>query len=175
MTRWRKARWAGSIAGVSVAVVASLCSAFAQSAPDTENGRYTMSATPDGILRLDTRSGAVSTCTNKGGWVCRVVPDERAALDTEIGRLQKENGALKSQLAQRDGAAPGKTNEPLAKGDLETSDQGSLDKKTGQAGKDTVIELRLPPREELIAAIDRVWQHLVDLAGRMQRKLYEKT
>ena len=43
----------------------------------------------DGVLRLDTRTGAVSTCNNSGaGWACYAVPDERAAMDAEIGRLQ---------------------------------------------------------------------------------------
>jgi hypothetical protein len=150
----------------------SIGSAWAQSGPDSENGRYTMSPTSDGVLRLDTRTGSVSTCTNKGGWVCRSVPDEKAALDLEIGRLQKENDALKSQLAQRGGDRAVKTSEPLAKGDLEKRD-GQTTAKTDS--KDTVIELRLPPQEELVATIDRLWQHLVDLAGRMQKKFYEKT
>ncbi|MBY0381234.1 MAG: hypothetical protein K2W78_04880 [Xanthobacteraceae bacterium] len=150
--------------------------AFAQQAPDSDNGRYTMSQTADGVLRLDTRTGAISTCTNKSGWVCRVVPDERAALDIEIGRLQRDNAALKSQLADR---VSGKTNEALPKTDLEKpkdspGKQGTADSQSAQSGKDTVIELRLPPQEELVAALDRVWQQLVGIAGRMQKKIYEK-
>ena len=59
------------------------------SMPDTENGRYALSPVTDGVIRLDTRTGAVSTCTNSGnGWACYAVPDERAALDAEIGRLR---------------------------------------------------------------------------------------
>ena len=51
-----------------------------QSMPDNENGRYAMSPIADGVIRLDTRTGAVSTCSNTGtGWACYVVPDERAA------------------------------------------------------------------------------------------------
>ena len=54
----------------------------AQSMPDTENGRYALSPIADGVLRLDTRTGAVSTCNNSGaGWACYAVPDERAAFD----------------------------------------------------------------------------------------------
>ena len=65
--------------------------ALAGAAPDTENGRYTLSPTGDGVLRLDTRTGAVSTCSNSGaGWACYAVPDERAAMDAEIGRLQAD-------------------------------------------------------------------------------------
>ena len=62
--------------------------AVAQSMPDSENGRYALSPIPDGVIRLDTRTGAVSTCNNNGtGWACYSAPDERAALDAEIGRL----------------------------------------------------------------------------------------
>src|SRR5207244_3790701 len=85
-------------------------SAFAQSKPDTENGRYALSPIGDGgVLRLDTKTGTVSTCTNSGaGWSCYAVPDERAALDAEIGRLQADNEKLKAQLAERDGTVAGK-------------------------------------------------------------------
>ena len=47
------------LASVSVAILA-LGSAQAQPAPDSENGRYSFSAVPDGMLRLDTRTGAIS-------------------------------------------------------------------------------------------------------------------
>ncbi len=70
----------------------------AGAAPDTENGRYTLSPTGDGVLRLDTRTGAVSTCNNSGaGWACYAVPDERAAMDAEIGRLQADIDRLQAE------------------------------------------------------------------------------
>src|ERR1700758_4681374 len=95
---------------------AALASAAADSAPDTENGRYTLSQTADGFVRLDTRTGAVSTCTNSGnGWACYAVPDERKAMDDAIGRLQAENEKLKAQLAAREGESSGKTDEALPK------------------------------------------------------------
>ncbi|MDP1867858.1 MAG: hypothetical protein Q8L13_16175, partial [Bradyrhizobium sp.] len=79
---------AGSLAGTGIAV--------AQSMPDNEKGRYSMSTVGNGVIRLDTRTGAVSTCSNGGaGWACYAVPDERAALDAEIGRLQADNDRLK--------------------------------------------------------------------------------
>ena len=54
----------------------------AESMPDGENGRYVLSPVTDGVIRLDTRTGSVSTCSNTGtGWACYAVPDERAALD----------------------------------------------------------------------------------------------
>src|SRR4051795_7451499 len=86
--------------------------ALAQSLPDIENGRYALSPVGDGVVRLDTRTGAVSTCNNSGaGWACYVLPDERAALDAEIGRLQSENEKLKAQLAGREPTGTGKNDD----------------------------------------------------------------
>ncbi|TKT73890.1 hypothetical protein YH63_005510 [Afipia massiliensis] len=144
--------------------------ARAQSAPDTENGRYTLSPVTDGFLRLDTRNGVVSICTNKNGWICRLVPDERAALDTEIGRLQTDNKNLREQLAQRD-TVTGKTDTPLAKEDSRKSAQASPDSK---ASPDRKVELQLPPEhEKLLALIDRVWDRLIEMAVRLQKRLSE--
>jgi hypothetical protein len=135
-------------AAMSLSLLAS-AGAHAQSAPDTDNGRYTLSPVAGDFLRLDTRTGAVSTCSNRGGWVCRAVPDERTALDTEIGRLQAENKTLKEQLAATSG-------KPEA----------------SSGGK---IELQLPAdHQKLMALIDRVWDRLVEIAGRVQKKLSEK-
>jgi hypothetical protein len=142
----------------------------AQGTPDTENGRFSLSPVPEGFLRLDTRTGAVSTCASvKGNWVCRVVPDERAALDTEIGRLQADNKKLKEQLAQRDTVA-GKTDAPLAK-----EDRKDLDNKSAQAPSERKAERPLSAEQEkLLALIDRVWDQLLDMAARLQKKLSEK-
>jgi hypothetical protein len=68
------------------------------------NGRFTMTPVANGFLRLDTRTGAVSLCTVASGQAeCRASADERAALETEIGRLSKENAALKAQIAKDGG------------------------------------------------------------------------
>src|SRR5689334_12219178 len=80
----------------------------AQPTPDTENGRYTFSPVPEGTLRLDTRTGAVSICAKKdAGWACNTVPDERQALESEIVRLQRENGELKKEMLARGLPLPG--------------------------------------------------------------------
>ena len=97
-----------SIMIVLVSVLA-LGGAQAQTTPpDSENGRYSFSAVPDGMLRLDTRTGAVSLCAKQAaGWACGTVPDERAALENEIARLQRENGALKKDMLARNLPLPG--------------------------------------------------------------------
>jgi hypothetical protein len=64
------------------------------------DGRYRLSPTPDGFLKLDSRSGAVSECKRgPDGYQCRLVPDEQSALQAEIDRLAQENAALREQLA----------------------------------------------------------------------------
>jgi septal ring factor EnvC (AmiA/AmiB activator) len=90
-----------TIAIAAATVVALAAQAFAQATPDSENGRYTFSPTADGVLRLDTRNGSIASCHNRiAGWSCYAVPDERAALDIEIGKLQRENTQLKDTLAR---------------------------------------------------------------------------
>lgn len=163
--------------GVAIVVLAtamatmSARAAHAQAAPETENGRYKLSPVTDGFLRLDTRNGEVSICTNRNGWTCRLVPDERTALDTEIGRLQSENRHLREQLAQRD-AVTGKTDAPLAKEDSRKSAQAVPDSKLSP---DKKLELQLPPEhEKLLALIDRIWDRMIDMAVRLQKRLSDK-
>ena len=84
------------------AVVVFASAAHAQTAPDSENGRYAFNQVSDGMLRLDTRTGQVSLCAKKDtNWACNAVPDERQALESEITRLQRENGVLKKEMVTR--------------------------------------------------------------------------
>ncbi len=146
--------------------------AAAQSAPDTENGRYRLSPVADGVIRLDTRTGAVSTCNNNGtGWACYAVPDERAALDAEIGRLQAENERLKSELATREPTVTGKIDEPLPKTD---SLKKAEPKETDGERKIEIpkIEIPLPSDRDMDRVksfLEQAWRRLVDMANRMQR------
>lgn len=97
-----------SVIILAVVFVALSPAAQAQTTPDSENGRYSFSAVADGMLRLDTRTGAVSICARKEtGWACNAVPDERQALENEIARLQGENGALKKDMLARGLPLPG--------------------------------------------------------------------
>ena len=143
--------------------------AFAESMPDTENGRYALQPSGDAVLRLDTRTGAVSNCSNSGaGWACYLVPDERKALDEEIGRLQGENEQLRAQLASRDSAA-GKIDEPMPKADKEAAP------KTAEG--DRKIEIPLPSDQDvdrLMSFLERAWRKLIDMANRVQKDVSGK-
>ena len=147
-------------------------SAAAASMPDTENGRYALAPVADGVLRLDTRTGAVSTCNNTGtGWACYAVPDERAALDAEIGRLQADNEKLRTELAAREPTAPGKIDEPLPKAD-------SLKKPEPKVAEgERKIEIPLPSdrdMDRMMSFLERAWRRLVDIANRMQKDVAGK-
>ncbi|MFB9268322.1 hypothetical protein ACFFWD_35250 [Bradyrhizobium erythrophlei] len=141
--------------------------AAAQSAPDTENGRYVLSPAADGFLRLDTRTGAVSTCSNSGaGWACYAVPDERAAMDVEIGRLQADNDRLKAELAAREPTVPGKIEEALPKADALKKPEPKV------AEGERKLEIPLPSdrdMDRMMSFLERAWRRLIEMANRVQR------
>lgn len=146
--------------------------AAAQSMPDSENGRYSLAPVADGVLRLDTRTGAVSTCTNTGtGWACYAVPDEGAALDAEIGRLQAENEKLKADLAAREPTVAGKIDEPLPKTD-------SLKKAEPKVVEgERKIEIPLPSdrdMDRMMSFLEQAWRRLVEIANRVQKDVTGK-
>ncbi|WP_194408155.1 hypothetical protein [Bradyrhizobium sp. CCBAU 53351] len=143
----------------------------APATPDSENGRYSMTPIPEGVLRLDTRTGTVSTCSKNGaGWACYVVPDERTALDAEIGRLQAEVEKLKGQLA----AGPtvsGKVDEALPKSDpLKKAEPKS-------AEGERKIEIPLPSDQDVdrvMSFLEKAWRRLIDMANRVQKDVSGK-
>jgi hypothetical protein len=151
----------------------------AQSMPDGENGRYALSPIAEGVIRLDTRTGAVSTCNNTGtGWACYSMPDERAALDAEIGRLQAENERsrvelekLKAGLAAREPEVNGKIEEALPKSD-------SLKKAEPKAAEgERKIEIPLlsdHDMERVMSFLERAWRRLVEMANRVQKDVSGK-
>ena len=164
-----------SCIAVAVMCAAGIGAAMAQSTPDTENGRYALSPIADGVLRLDTRTGAVSTCTNPGnGWACYSVPDERAALDEEIGRLQSDNEKLKTQLAAQQPVVSGKIDEPLPKSDSLKQPEPKIEPKIEPKAADSnrKIEIPLPSdrdMDRMMSFVEQAWRRLVEMANRMQK------
>jgi hypothetical protein len=146
--------------------------AAAQTIPDTDNGRYALAPVPDGVVRLDTRTGTVSSCNNNGnGWACYAVPDERAALDAEIGRLTVDNEKLKAELATREPLVSGKTDEPLPKAD-------SLKKPEPKVADGArKIEIPLPSdrdMDRMMSFLEQAWRRLVEMANRVQKDVTGK-
>ena len=137
---------------IVLASALALGSAQAQT-PDSENGRYSFSAVPDGMLRLDTRTGAVSLCGKQAaGWACNSVPDERAALENEIARLQRENGALKKDMLARGLPLP-----------------GGVASAPSASQRELNLKLPLPSDAEIdrvMSAFEKMWRRLVDMVGK---------
>jgi hypothetical protein len=94
----------------AVAGYALLCGpAFPQATqPENEDSRFSFFRADDGYLRLDGRTGQVSLCTRRqAGWQCQALPEERAAFEVEIARLQGDNAALKKEVLAHDLPLPG--------------------------------------------------------------------
>ncbi|MEM9028343.1 MAG: hypothetical protein AAGC70_08230 [Pseudomonadota bacterium] len=68
-------------------------------AQDASPGRYTMHPTNDGLVRLDTQTGAVSLCRKAGdNWSCEPMNDTAKARRDELAQLRRENSALKTEV-----------------------------------------------------------------------------
>ncbi len=80
------------------------------SAPPKAPSRFTFSRVDKNFLRLDNETGQVAFCSpHESGWVCQAVPEERAALEKEIARLQERSHRSQdaSRALDRAAAAPG--------------------------------------------------------------------
>lgn len=106
----------------------------AATAADERSGRYTMSPTEGGFVRLDTETGSMSLCARKENkWACEPMPDGQQALEREIKELKAENDRLKDEIRQMEemllaeGKSPG--GPPVgSKGQLELPSEQDVDK-----------------------------------------------
>jgi len=126
--------------------------------------RFSFNRVDGGFLRLDSVSGQVALCSQRtAGWTCQEVPEERAALDSEIARLQDRVTALQSEIAVlRAPPAP-----PRPPADL--APRGDGDSKSGA--------LKLPSDDDIKwarAAIERLWRQFVDMVADFQKDLQRK-
>ena len=63
--------------------------------------RFQLERTENGVVRLDTQTGAMTLCRDDNGTLsCRMQPDERAAYEQELDRLEKRVTALEERLSQ---------------------------------------------------------------------------
>lgn len=123
---------------------------------ENEDSRFTFYRADGGYLRLDGRSGQVSLCTkHQVGWLCEALPEERAAFEAEIARLQGDNAALKQMLLAHDLPLP-----------------GGLQMDSAPAAASPV------PRHQVnrfVTAVEVVWRRLVAMVSSMQRDLLKRS
>ena len=161
-------------------------SASAQDAqgPGSEAARYSFFKIQDTFVRLDSQTGQVAQCGHGGsGWSCKLAPDERAALENEIARIQGENAALKKELLARGielpgnmkaDPAPGSAPGPMAKAPEPNAEPRPV------PPRDVPQEpsVRLPSDAELDKVMnwmEKVWGRLVDMMVKLQRDVQRKT
>jgi hypothetical protein len=147
-----------ALAGLVLAGLA----AWAQSTvPESDDSRYTFNRVDDGYLRLDGRTGQVSICARRpAGWTCEAVPDERAALEAEIARLQGENTAVKKELLARNLPLPGTV------------------KPEPPAAEPEEPRLQLPNDADLnkvMNFVEKIWRRLVEMIATLQKDMLKKT
>jgi hypothetical protein len=147
----------------------------ASSAPpsDTEDGRFSFHRVGDSFVRLDGRTGFVSVCSRENaGWACRVVPDERTALEEAIGRLQGDNAALKKDMLARGLPLPSgvRPEPPAAAPNADTSARpGAQPAEPPSAAKPSDAEL-----DRMLGFIEKVWRRLVEVMVEFQRDIQRK-
>jgi hypothetical protein len=157
-------RVAASIVALTVGGGSTLWSQSAGA--ENDDTRYTFKRADEGYLRLDGRTGQVSLCTRRVvGWTCQAVPDERAALEAEIARVEGENAALKKELLAHDLPLPGlvKPEPPEAK---------------PQEPSVQLPSLQLPNAADLNKVktfIENVWRRLVEMIVNLQTDILKKT
>jgi hypothetical protein len=127
--------------------------------PDNEDSRFGFFHADDGYLRLDGRTGQVSLCTmRQAGWFCQALPEERAAYEAEIKRLQVENAALKREVLAHDLPLPGgiRPDAPPAAG------------QPPPAATDHEVN-------QIMSVIENVWRRFVAMIVSVQRDLLRKS
>lgn len=106
-------------------------------AAGNDPGRYTMSPTEGGVIRLDRETGAMAFCRGtEGNWSCTEMPESESALKKRVEELEGEKRALEAEKRLREGtpgpsaAAPDAPGEavPAPPGDLPVPTERDVDK-----------------------------------------------
>jgi hypothetical protein len=185
-------------------IVVVVCTAQAvllraqEPAHDPADARFAYHDIDGGYLRLDLRTGEVATCRQRdGSWICTLAAEERAALESEIARLQRDNALLKNALLDHglplpsaradastpavvppEAAAPPQSNSPAAPAippvasvppQANPSAEAAPPRPPAQIPSDPDAR----PREHaeidrVIDVMERLWHRLVELAATIQ-------
>ena len=131
--------------------------------------RYSFQRVDDGFLRFDHVSGHVGYCSARSGsWACQAVPENRAALDNEVARLQETVAALQKEveaLREPPPPRPPALIPPPAAKPGAGPPAATPDKNGG---------IKLPSDEDIARArayIEETWRRLVDMIDRLQKDM----
>ena len=161
------------------------------------NPRFVFHRIDGGFLRLDLFTGAVASCSqNAADWTCLPGREERAALDREIARLQRDNAALKNALLEHGVPLPNdmKADAPALSPPASGGGSGG-----GPAPAETIPRppQTVPPAasapppsaksgegdrasrddaeiERIMVVVEKVWRRLIEMMMNIQRDLQKK-
>ncbi|MET3662233.1 hypothetical protein [Aquamicrobium ahrensii] len=86
----------------------------APAAAESDAERYRLEKTEDGYVRMDTTTGAMSTCREQSGQlVCRMAADERTMAQDEMDRLQDQLKSLEERVARLENSLTAKLESSL--------------------------------------------------------------
>jgi hypothetical protein len=157
---------------------------------DPRDERYAFCEVDEGFLRMDKQSGQVSLCRPRegGGWICQLVPDDRASYEREISRLQSQVGNLKQAMGGQDMPAEPPVTVPAAPAPRLSGDQTEVLPRSDQAqpapGGDAGSDVKLsePPSQTLgkqeaerMTVLERAWLRLIEMMVNLQRELQKKS
>jgi hypothetical protein len=127
--------------------------------PENEDSRFSFYRAEDGFLRLDGSTGEVSRCTRRPvGWSCEALPEDRAAFEAEIARLQRDKAVLEQELLAHDLPLPAQMR-PGPAADRKPWLQGR--------GEQEV--------KHVVSVIGRVWRQVVAMIEGVHRDMLKKS
>ena len=156
--------------------------------PDFGDPRFAFHRTDGSFVRLDLHTGAVASCSqNATGWTCVPGREERAALDNEIARLQRDNAILKNALLERGVPLPNDMKTDPATNAITPAPAVSVPRPP-----QTVPPLASAPpaspkpvepdrasrddaeMEHIMTVMERFWRRLVEMMMNIQRDMQKK-
>lgn len=148
-------------AAFALAAVATLATATAAlpsvaDAAEGRSGRYTMTPTKDGFLRLDTKTGEMALCNGRSGaFACELVADDSRKLKARVAELERQNARLKADNERLD---------KMLNADTDDNARPSPPRRS----------FKLPSEQEVDKAMDYVERMFRKFRERLQRLEKEK-
>jgi hypothetical protein len=156
--------------------------------PEFGDPRFAFHRIDNAFLRLDLRTGAVASCSqHAAGWACDLLPEERAAFDSEIARLQRDNAILKNALLERGVPLPNSI-KPDAPPAAVIAPVPPLAESVPRPPQSVPPATAAPPRsagpdqasredaeiERIVTVMEKVWRRLVEMMVNIQRDMQKK-
>lgn len=157
--------------------------------PDFGDPRFAFHRIDGGFLRLDMRTGVIAACSQgTGDWTCVPGREERASLEYEIARLQRDNAILKNALLERGLPLPDNMKAEPAPATMAPPPPAETVPRPPQtvppspkappvSSKSAEPDRTLPDDaeiERIMVVMEKVWRRLVEMMLNIQRDMQKK-